>query len=64
MKTLLVFTKIPQEGTRYSIAVNSRNVVEVTPNGEDRSWLKYWDGAQVRSAVIQGTPAEVADDCN
>ena len=64
MKTLLVFTKIPLEGTRYQIAVNSRNVVEVTPHSEDCSWLKYWDGAQVRLAVIQGTPSEVADDCN
>lgn len=57
---LILVTKVPQEGTPYPIAINVQNIVEVAPKDGTTSWLKYWDGQQIRSSVIQETPEQVA----
>lgn len=57
---MLLVTKVPKEGEPYDIALNKRNVLEVTPKAGGDSWIKYWDGTQVRTAIITETPAQVA----
>jgi len=46
------------------MALNKRNVVEVSPKKEGGSWIKYWDGDKIRSAVIKETPKQVVKQCN
>lgn len=57
---LILVNKVPTEGQPFEMAINERNILEVTPKGNG-SWMRYWDGGQVRSAIIQETPEEV---CN
>lgn len=58
---MILVTRVPREGNNYSfkMAVNPRNVVEITPKGENESWMKFWDGAELRTCIIKETPEEV-----
>ena len=53
---MILVTRIPQEGQPFKMAVNPANLVEVTPNGANQSWMKYWDGERIRSCIIEESP--------
>ena len=59
---MLVFTRITKEGAKGQLGVPVTNICEITPNTEadNRCWLRYWIGDQVRSAVVEGTVEELA----
>lgn len=58
--SLILVTRIPREGAPYKMVLNTNNLIEVTPT-TNGSWMKYWDGKEVRSAMITETPEDLAD---
>ena len=58
--SLIQLTKIPREGIPYVVAINMANIIEIAPKDDSSSWLKYWDGKEVRSACIVESPEQVA----
>ena len=53
---MILVTKIPQEGVPYQVALNKNNIVEVSPRDSNESWLKFWDGQQIRNYRIKENP--------
>lgn len=59
---MVVLERMLNDGGVYPLALNVLNVIEATPkmDEEGKSWVKYWDGREVRSAVVNHTVHEVA----
>lgn len=60
---MIVLKRITQEGEEVDIGVPVTNISEVSPHkdAENRVWVKYWNGQEIRSMVIAGTVREVAE---
>lgn len=53
-----VLQRVPKEGLPFDFVVNTNNVIEVSPKGTNECWMKFWDGSEVRSCIIEGTVAD------
>lgn len=58
---MILFEKFTQDGIKIHLALAIANIVEVSPNSAttEHSWIKYWDGSQVRSAVVIGNVVDI-----
>ena len=59
---MIVLKRIASSGKSIDLGIPLHNVVEASPHKEDetKSWVKYWDGKEVRSAVVVGTVIDIA----
>lgn len=59
---MIVLKRITSSGKSVDLGIPLHNVVEASPHKEDetKSWVKYWDGKEVRSAVVVGTVLTIA----
>lgn len=63
---MIVLKRIRHDGEEVEIGVPVTNVSEVTQHkdAENRVWVKYWNGQEIRSMVVAGTVREVAAQVN
>lgn len=63
---MIVLKRITQDGGEVEIGVPVTNVSEVSPHkdAENRIWVKYWNGQEIRSMIVAGTVREVAAQIN
>jgi len=59
----IVVTRVKRDTTIKQL-IPVKNLGEVTTREEGEFWCKYFDGAEMRSMIIEESPQEVADLCN
>ena len=55
LKSHILIKRIPKEGPTYEMILNKANVIEVTPKGDMECWMKYWDGKEIRTCIVEGS---------
>lgn len=58
---MIILERFTQDGVKIPLALPISNIMEVSPNAyqAEHSWIKYNDGATIRSMVVIGTVAEI-----
>ncbi len=64
MANAILVTKIKAGEPDQALGINVTNFIDTTYKCKGESWLKYWDGKSVRSAVIKESPQQVITLCN
>lgn len=63
---MIVLNRITTEGTSVKIGIPTNNISEVSEHKdeENRLWVRYWNGQEIRSMVVEGTVEEIANQFN
>lgn len=58
---MIVLNRVTSDGSLVEIGVPLTNVSEVSPHKDEktRSWVKYWNGQEIRSMVVDHTVKDV-----
>jgi len=64
MTKALLLTKVSSSNPDAAMAINTANFIEITYKDDNGSWLKYWDGQTIRTAVVAESVNEVVLEIN
>lgn len=57
---MIILTKQHNDGTTSKEGINIQNLIGANTSKENETWIRYWDGAEVRRMVVTDTIEEVA----
>jgi len=63
---MIIVTRITSAKEETQMAMKASNILEISEYPEDTSlsWVKYWNGKEMRPCVVLGTVAEIAGEVN
>ena len=58
---MILLDKYTSSGNTVLLGINVLNIIETNPKDDSSdSWIKYWDGKEVRHSVVKHSVDEIA----